>query len=434
MKSVWSCSIEGQRNPRPALSGDRKTDVLVVGGGLAGILTAWRLKQAGISCIVAEARTVGGGVTKNTTAKITAQHGLIYADMIKRFGMEKARLYYDTNTRAVEAYRSLGAQFDCDIKEQTAFVYSTDSRAKLEREAEAYQKLKIGAGIKETLPLPVKTVGAVVMENQAMFNPMKFLIAMSNDLEIYENTFIKDIEGYSAVTDKGTVSAKHIVLATHFPMVNIPGLYFLKLYQHRSYVLALDGAPMQDGMYVDERQEGNSFRTYGKLLFIGGGDHKTGKQGGGFEELTKLAKKAYPGAVIKYRWATQDCMTLDNVPYIGRHRAGVKNLYVATGFNKWGMTGSMVASELLCDLIMHGKSELEPLYSPQRFIWTKQLALNSGAAAAGLFSIGGPRCAHMGCKLHKNHTEGTWDCACHGSRFDQAGNVIDNPSKRKIRP
>jgi hypothetical protein len=186
-------------------------------------------------------------------------------------------------------------------------------------------------------------------------------------------------------------------------------------------------------MYVDERQDGHSFRSYGSLLLLGGGDHKTGKPGGGYQELAELAEKSFPHAKIKYRWATQDCMTLDSVPYIDRHRPGKAGLYVATGFNKWGMTGSLVASELLCDLILRGKSELESLYDPGRSIWTKQLAVNAGAAAVGLFSVGGPRCTHMGCKLHKNHIEGTWDCACHGSRFDGAGHVADNPAKRELR-
>ena len=208
----------------------------------------------------------------------------------------------------------------------------------------------------------------------------------------------------------------------------------MMLYQHRSYVIAMEGAPLIDGMFLDQQEDGYSFRTYNNLLFIGEGDHKTGKKGGGYEVLRTLAKQAYPHAVEKAHWATQDCMSLDKVPYIGRHSVGSDSLYVATGFNKWGMTGSMVAAELVSNLIMTGKSEWEDVYSPQRSMMTWQLMANLGAAAKGLLSIGGPRCAHMGCKLHWNTVEHSWDCSCHGSRFGHSGHVIDNPAKRKIQP
>jgi hypothetical protein len=186
-------------------------------------------------------------------------------------------------------------------------------------------------------------------------------------------------------------------------------------------------------MYLDGRENGYSFRTYDNLLFGGGGDHKTGKKGGGYAELRAFAKQAYPTATEKYHWTTQDCMTLDKIPYIGRHRSGSQNLYVATGFNKWGMSGSMVAAEILRDLIVSDKSELEELYNPSRSMMSRQLFVNIGSAAKGLLSVGGPRCTHMVCKLHWNAVEKSWDCSCHGSRFGKNGGVIDNPAKRGIR-
>ncbi|MCL2507751.1 MAG: FAD-dependent oxidoreductase [Oscillospiraceae bacterium] len=430
MISVWSKTAENLSTERPPLNGGIKTDVLIVGGGMAGILTAYRLKNAGVKCVVAEARTVGSGVTKNTTAKITAQHGLIYADLLKRFGAEKAKRYYGSNTRAIASYRELGDRYPCDFEEKTAYVYSVGDRRKLEREAGAYETLRIRGGMGTDLPLPFPTQGAVFMENQAQFNPLKLLYALAREVDVYENTFVRRIDGDTAYTDVGKITAKHIVLATHYPMVNIPGLYFVKLYQHRSYVIALENAAHLDGMFVDEREDGHSFRMYQDLLLVGGGDHRTGKKGGGYEELRGLAAKAYPGARERYSWATQDCMSLDAVPYIGRHRAGAGNLYAAAGFNKWGMTGSMAAAEVLTDMIVHGKSECEELYSPRRSMLTGQLFINLGAAAAGLLTPGGPRCTHMGCKLRFNGVEKTWDCSCHGSRFDESGRVIDNPALR----
>ncbi len=431
MASVWSATAADKRKSRPALSGKTETDVLVVGGGMAGVLAAHKLTACGVKCLLVEAKELGSGITGNTTAKITAQHGLIYGGLIRRFGAEAARRYYEANMRAVAAFRTLASAFPCDFEEKTAYVFSTDGRRALELEAEAYRTLGLPARI--TSPrIPIRTKGALGMAGQAQFHPLKLLFALSERLEVFENTFVSGIEGHTAFTENGRIRAKHIILATHFPMVNIPGMYFMKLYQHRSYVLALEGAPPLDGMYLEEREDGYSFRTYGDLLLVGGGDHKTGKKGGGYSELRSLVKRAFPGASERFHWAAQDCMTLDFVPYVGLHRSGTDYLYTACGFNKWGMTGSMVAAEILCDLIVTGKSELQELYSPQRPMPPGQLFANIGAAAAGLASPGGPRCSHMGCKLHWNSAERTWDCSCHGSRFREDGGIVDNPAKKGI--
>ena len=434
-KSVWSACIK-RSTESPKLTGHKKTDVLIIGGGMAGILTAYKLKEAGISSIVVEAKTIGSGTTQNTTAKITAQHGLIYADIIKRYGIEKAQLYYNANTNAISDFRVLSERYPCDFESKTAFVYTTESRAKIEREAGAYLKIGIPAKIEDKLPLPISVQSACSMENQAQFNPLKLLYALTDEIDIYEGSHIRRIDGQHAIVENGRVSAKHIVLATHYPMINISGLFFMKLYQHRSYVIALENAPDINGMYLDEKENGFSFRNYQDLLFIGGGDYKTGhgnKQGIGYDVLRDLAKSAYPSSIEKYHWATQDCMSLDSIPYVGRLNAQRRHIYVATGFNKWGMTGSMVAAGIIRDLIVSGKSEYESLYSPQRSMFTKQLAVNIGSAAVGLLRLGGPRCSHMGCKLKWNSSEKTWDCPCHGSRFDKQGHVIDNPAKSGLR-
>jgi len=284
--SVWSETVK--RKSRPALAGDIATDVLVIGGGMCGILTAYWLQEAGLRCIVVEAKEVGGGATHNTTAKITAQHGLIYADLIERFGLEKARQYYETNSKTVARFHALDKQYPCDFEAQTAYVYATDARRKLEREAEAYHRLGLLSRIEERPPLPLDAVGVLAMEGQAQFHPLKLLVALADGLTVYENTFVRKLESLTAHTTHGTITAKHVVLATHYPMVNILGLYFMKIYQHRSYVIALQGATPLDGMYLDEREDGHSFRSYGDLLFIGGGDHKTGEAGGGWAELRAL--------------------------------------------------------------------------------------------------------------------------------------------------
>ena len=431
MRSIWEEGAKREENP--ALTKHVQTDVLVIGGGMCGILTAYFLKRAGVQVLLVEKGQVGSGVTKHTTAKITAQHGLIYADLIRRFGIERARQYYDANTRAIKQYRDLAQMFPCDFQRQAAYVYSEHHEKKLEEEQKAYERLEISTKLIESLKLPFATVSAIEMKAQAQFHPLKLLYALADTLDIYENTPVLQIRGNLARTPQGSVCAKYIILATHYPLVNIPGLYFLKLYQDRSYVKAFSHAPFPDGMYIDAEKGGFSFRSYQGMLLIGGGAHKTGTCGGGYAAIDHFAEKVYPQAKLEYAWATQDCMPLDKLPYIGRHRLGSGKLFVATGFHKWGMTSSMLAAEKLTNLVLEkGEDTLQSL-KPQRSMLCKQLCLNIGSAVKGLFSAGGPRCSHMGCKLQKNTEESTWDCPCHGSRFTEDGQVIENPAKREIR-
>ena len=202
----------------------------------------------------------------------------------------------------------------------------------------------------------------------------------------------------------------------------------MKLYQHRSYCLALENVPPLRGMYVDESETGLSFRMNGDLLILGGGSHRTGKQGGNWAELEAFAAKHYPNARIRCRWATQDCMTLDGIPYIGPYSRRTPDLYVATGFNKWGMTSSMVAANILTDLVCGRDNPYEKVFSPSRSILHPQLAVNGFEAVANLLSFSKKRCPHMGCALKWNPQEHSWDCPCHGSRFEEDGKRIDNPA------
>ncbi len=204
------------------------------------------------------------------------------------------------------------------------------------------------------------------------------------------------------------------------------------MYQHRSYVLALENAKPVGGMYVDEYEKGLSFRDCGDLLLLGGGDHRTGKKGGNWTELENFAAKYYPSAKIKYRWATQDCMTLDGVPYIGRYSENTPNMYVATVFNKRGMTSSMVAASLLTDLVRGKYNPYAKLFSPSRTILRPQLAVNAVEAVGNLLTPTAPRCPHLGCALKWNSAEHSWDCPCHGSRFDENGSLLNNPATGDI--
>ena len=426
MQSYWE-----QTSSPPGfqpLSRDMETDVLIIGGGMAGVLCAAQLQKAGVDYALVEAKTIGSGITKNTTAKITSQHGLLYDTLIRRFGVEKAKQYLMANEAALARYRKWCSGIDCDFVEKDAFVYSLDDREKMHAELAALHRLRYPAELTKNLPLPFPVAAALRFPRQAQFHPLKFLSGVTKGLHIYEHTTVRELVGTEAVTDRGRIRAKRMIVATHFPFLNKHGGYFLKLYQHRSYVIALENAPNVNGMYVDEAQTGLSFRNQENLLLLGGGDHRTGKQGGNWQELRDFAKRNYPDAIERAHWATQDCMTLDGVPYIGRYSAHTDGLYVATGFNKWGMTSAMAASQILCDMICGKRNPYAEVFSPTRSMLRPQLAVNAFEAVVNLLTPTDRRCPHLGCALKWNPQEHSWDCPCHGSRFTENGLLIDNPA------
>lgn len=407
---------------------DVRTDVLIIGGGIAGILCAYRLKHSGVDCMLVEAGEICGGITKNTTAKITLQHGLIYDKMIRRFGEDKAKLYASAQGKAIDEYARLCREIDCDFESGDSYVYSLDDRRKVEKEVAALNHIGVKADFSDAGELPFRVAGAVRVKGQAQVHPLNFLYAIARELPIYEHTKVVELMPGKARTNYGEIKYKKLIVATHFPMLNKHGLYPLKLYQHRSYVIALNGARNVKGMYVDESDTGLSFRSYGDLLLLGGGGHRTGKQGGCWQELEAFARKHYPNAGIAGKWATQDCMTLDDIPYIGQYAKSMPNVFVAAGFNKWGMTNSMVAADILCDLVQGNDNPYADIFDPSRTILRPQLAVNVYESMVGLLTPTAPRCPHLGCALKYNRDEHTWDCPCHGSRFTEHGELIDNPA------
>lgn len=430
MNSLWEQTSKQQKFNQ--LKQNISTDILIIGGGMAGVLCAYMLDKAGVDYTLVEASEICSGITKNTTAKITSQHGLIYSKLIKEFNLEFAKKYLEINEQAIELYRELCKNIDCDFEEKDSFVYSLNSRRKIENELEALEKIGFKAEFADRLPLPFSIEGAVKFSHQAQFNPLKFISAISKDLNIYEHTPIRELIGTVAVTDFGKIKAKKIIVATHFPFFNKHGSYFIKMYQHRSYVIALENAQNVDGMYIDEEQTGLSLRNCNNLLLLGGGSHRTGKKGGNWQELRNFAKEYYPDSKEKYHWATQDCLTLDGVAYIGNYSAKTPNLYVASGFNKWGMTSSMVSAMILCALVQEKENIYADIFSPSRTILRPQLVENMFETLVNLLTPTTRRCPHLGCALKWNKYEHTWDCPCHGSRFEENGKLIDNPATNNL--
>lgn len=478
MESIWKRTTNlDKRDPLP---GDMETEAAIIGAGLAGILIAYFLEQKGIKTIILEGNSIASGQTGNTTAKITSQHDLIYDKMIKTFGKDKAQQYATANEKAIESYRQIITQnnIECEFEDFPAYIYSTVEAAPLHQEAIAAKILGIPATFTTDTKLPFPVEGAVRFDGQAQFHPLKFIEAISKDLTIYENTKVLSVENQSILTDRGTVTAKDIIFASHYPFMNKPGYYFIRMHQERSYVLALLNASKLDGMYKGMDQDGLSFRNRGDLLLLGGGKHRTGENsaGGKYNTLREKAKEFWPESEEITCWSAQDCMTLDGIPYIGQFSHSTPHWYVATGFGKWGMTSSMVAAHIISDEITGNVNENAQVFSPLRITvpasaktslqdglqavkgLSRQLlvaphteidALPNGhggvveyegkkvgvyKTSEGETFIVSTRCPHLGCQVEWNPDELSWDCPCHGSRFDFEGKLINNPAQTNLSP
>lgn len=477
MASIWT--LENEFPQMETLKEDKSTQVVVIGAGMAGLLTAYLLYQENVDTIVLEAKKVASGQTMNTTAKITSQHNLTYANLIKDFGEEIARGYALANEEAIKSYAKIIEKnnISCHFKKEPAYVYSVNDACKIEKEVEAANKVGIKAEFTEKVSIPIDVEASVKFPNQASFNPLEFLKDIIKPLTIYEDTMVNAIEDDKVITNKGVVTASHIVIATHYPFLNTPGYYFLRMHQERSYVIGLENAAKLDGMYIDEAENGFSFRNYDDKLILGGPGHRTGenKYGGYYDVLRSKAVDLFPNSREICHWSAQDCITIDNVPYIGRYSSSTPHMYVATGFKKWGMTSSMVSAMLIRDLILSRDNPYEKVFTPQRFKITASMkTLNEEVknTTKGLvidklkipkktidsvkkgrgeiveydgLKIGiykdeegktyavFANCSHLGCELKWNQDELSWDCPCHGSRFDYKGKLIDNPAKDDIK-
>ena len=450
MESVWMEDTKIRR--RDPLPGNMEVPAVVIGAGLAGILTAYYLKQAGIRAIVLEADRIGSGQTKNTTAKITSQHSLVYDRMIRMFGRRMAEQYAYANEAAIVEYERLILEkgIHCDFVRRLAYLYSQTGTELLKREAEAAEMLGIKASFGTECELPFPVAGVAKFESQASFHPLQFLAEIAEEVEVYEQTKVLKVDGRRVETASGSVTAEHIVFASHFPFINVPGYYFARMHQERSYVIALEGTERPEGMYLGIDWDGLSFRTCGELLLLGGGSHRTGVNKGnragtcGYGALRDKAQEIYPGCREKLRWSAQDCMTLDGLPYIGRFSRREPGWYVATGFGKWGMTTAMVSARILTALISGQDCPEADIFSPQRHFTVqaaKELAVNGAYTVKGLakhlLPWGNvnivPNCPHMGCRLEWNPDEESYDCPCHGSRFDREGHLMDGPAQTDCR-
>ncbi|MFD0959818.1 FAD-dependent oxidoreductase [Paenibacillus chungangensis] len=495
-ESYWMDSVHGMTS-FPKLSQSIDTEAVVVGGGITGITTAYLLARAGLKVVLLEADKLLHGTTGHTTAKITSQHDLIYDMLIKKAGKEKAALYYQANRDAMQFILHTIEQYDmdCGLSVEDAYVFtnSVDYIPDLESEMNAYSALGIEGEFVDSIPLSIPAKAAVRMNKQAQFHPLRYLSTLIREIvkegvDIYEGTTAVDVQKGSlpqVVTSEGhTVTCKYVVSCSHFPFYDGGGFYFAKMYAERSYVLGIKTeAEFPGGMYISAEEPKRSIRSAAmedgsKLLLIGGQSHKTG-QGictiNHYEMLGQYAVRHFQLQEIAYRWSAQDLITGDDMPYIGRITESSPNIFVATGYKKWGMTSGTAAAMLISDLIMGRQNPYEQLFAPSRSMslgTLKNLAVENADVAKHLIAgklgmtyrtmeelgedegaivrVQGRRagaykdsdgklhlvdttCTHMGCEVEWNDGDRTWDCPCHGSRFSISGEVIEGPADKPLK-
>lgn len=495
MKSYWINSVKDDKEFEK-LDKNIKTDICIIGGGLTGITTAYNLSKYKIKTVLIDKGRIGRQASGNSTAKITSQHGLIYKYLIDSKGKDFAKKYYEANENAIRNIENIikKESIDCDFEKQSSYVFTRkiEEMQKIKDEVEAVKSLGGKADFVEDIP--IKAIAGIKFENQAQFNPYKYISALSkicssSGVKIYENTRaidveIEDEEEYNVITlENGCkIKAKYLIITTKYPIVNIPGFYFMKMYQSTSYAIAMQTkSRLFEGMYISSDKPTISLRTakFGSdyLLIVVGFDNKTGEEidlSNKYRYLEEIAKSLCPEGQIKYRWNTEDCITLDKIPYIGDFSKLWENCYIATGFNKWGMTTSNIAAEIITDKILGEKNKYEEIFKSTRLEPVKNIKEISNMAKEGVNSLiikkmelpketiaqikngegkiveinnqrvgiyknekgeiykVNPTCKHLGCELSWNNLDKTWDCPCHGSRYDYKGNLIYEPSVKDL--
>lgn len=504
MSSYW---IQSTKNLKlnEKITNNYETDVCIIGAGLAGLNTGYYLAKEGVNVIILDKDNIGQKVSGNTTAKITLQHNLIYDYLIKSFGTDFAMKYFKSNKEAISNIKKIidDENIECDFEYQDNYVYTTnqDDITKIHNEIKAINSLSnilnsnekdIFADFVTSCNLPFKICGAIKVKVQAQFHPLKYMFGLSKAIinkggMIFTNSLVTDVKQndgvYTTYTDKHFIKSKYIVIASHFPFKDFPGFYFSKMYQSTSYVLGIDTkSDLFDGMYISSDKPTFSYRTAKykdkKILIMAGGDHKTGyapdNNQTGYNILEQEAKKYYPNCEILYKWNTRDCITIDKVPYIGDFSNLMPNMFVATGFNKWGITSSNVAANIIRDKILGIKNEYSKIYEATRFspiknahemknitsqvlksFVTNKIKIKEENLSAikndngGIIKVNGasigiykdingkvfavnPTCTHLGCLLTWNNLDKTWDCPCHGSRFDYTGKNLYDPAFKDL--
>jgi glycine/D-amino acid oxidase-like deaminating enzyme/nitrite reductase/ring-hydroxylating ferredoxin subunit len=491
--SYWRDFIDFPKFPR--LDKEMHVDVVIVGGGITGVTSAYLLANEGLKVAVLEAGQLLNGTTAHTTAKITAQHDLIYDEFMHQIGSSKTRLYYEANAEALNFIRKTvdQHQIKCDFSKQDAYIYATTEEYahKLEKEAQAYEKIGIDGGLVEQMPLDLDIKKGLVMKNQAQFHPLKYLVHLVQIITqkgglFFEKTTAVNVETGrrpTVLTRTGSrITADYVLACSHFPFYEGLGFYFTRMHADRSYILAAKTKKAYPGgMYISADQPVRSLRSVPmngeEMVLIVGESHKTGQGKETLEHykaLESFGQQVFGLDHIAYRWSAQDLITLDKIPYIGAITPAQSNILIATGYRKWGMSNGTAAALLFRDILLGKKSAYQKVYTPSRFYAhpslknflvenanvvghllkgklevpsrsTSDLSNGEGAVVIikghrkgaykdeeGKLHIVDTTCTHVGCEVEWNNGDRTWDCPCHGSRFSYTGEVVEGPAETPL--
>lgn len=386
MNSLWLNETSNKKTFE-SLNKNISADVCIIGAGIFGLTCGYYLSKSGLKVAIVDKSTVGSKTTGHTTAKITSQHGLFYTYLVDTYGEQFAKDYLFANEEAIENIENIinTENIKCDFENQSSFVYTTNEAevSKIKKEVDCVNAIGFPANFVTRSGLPFDIKGGIQFKNQAQFNPIKYIDGLcnciiKNNCNIYTNTIVYDVKKHGEIfetfTMGGTIQSKYVILASHYPFINFPGIYFFKMYQSTSYVIGIDTKKtLFNGMYISASEPIYSFRTayYNdkKILLLGGCTHKTGTPTtymDTYDNLESYAKQLYPHCEILFRWDTRDCITLDKIPYIGHFSNIMDNIYVGTGFNKWGMTTSNVAANIVCDMILEKKNKYAYVFDSTR--------------------------------------------------------------------
>lgn len=490
--SIWIATAPDA--PFPALTADAQTDVVVIGGGITGITTALQLSRAGRSVIVLEARSVGAGTTGHSTGNLYAHAGDGLAAVQDKWGEEAMRLVARSRAAAVDRIEAIttGLGIECQFARRRfhwlGLDGSDETRDRLSSERDACSRAGFAAALEESSPLAFAKGPVLVMENQAQFHPLSYVRGLARRIvsercRIFEDTPALEVDADEGIvrTANATVRARHIVMASHTPKgFNVVQT---ELGPYREYAVAAELATTQfpPGIFWTLESSRHSLRHFGdgrrEFAMVIGERHKTGQEPDPDERFAALERYLAEKLSLSpatYRWSAQGYYPADGLPYIGRS-AAAENLFVATGFAADGLTYGTVAAQVICDLIVEGRSEFAELYKPTRFepvraakAFVKENAdvvgeylkdylrlLNPESlenvapgesriaevegrrcgvhrTASGELIAVSPICTHLKCVVHWNAGESTWDCPCHGSRFAADGSVLEGPAIRPL--
>ncbi|HLR15750.1 MAG TPA: FAD-dependent oxidoreductase [Bacillota bacterium] len=479
----------------PTLESDIDCEVLIVGAGITGLLTAYELRKIGLQVVVIDSHEIASGTTGRTTAKITAQHGLIYHSLIESSGIDQAQEYYETAIMGKNALLQTAAdlQMNIALEHKDSVIYTTEEMnvQKIVDEFHAYERLHIPGSYTDNIDFPIETKAAITMLDQSEFDPLSYLLHIVEDLvddgvTFYEHTQAVDLEQdekiYVHTHRDHKITSTYVVQASHFPFYDPLGMFTTRLIPERSFVYTGKNHSLEvKDMYISCDQPLRSFRSTTvnneDYFLIAGEGYIVGKDNDHtrpYEALTSTANTLFPNHTFVSQWSAQDYNTMDSIPYIGRLKNKNENIFVATGFKKWGMTTSATAALLIADLIQKRPNPHEEMYAPSRFDVSTTipsfLKQNTHVAsqlvkgkvssdskdvedlkkheATTVFKRGkklgiykdqdeqihviDTTCTHLGCEVEWNPHDYTWDCPCHGSRYMYNGTVIEGPAKKSL--